>query len=102
MFCPKCNDILTKIGREAFCLRGEMYLSESLTRRLEECYVTKTVNPREFSFSFQVGGKWFCPGCGVRMFEEDGFIRCPKCNLSINEFIFQLVEVSAHTNKVDG
>jgi len=96
MFCPKCNNVLTKTNEQAFCLPGEMGLSPRLTRRLEECYLTKTERPREFAFSFQVGGKWFCPGCGVPTSEEAGVIRCPQCNLSINEFIHQLVELSPH------
>lgn len=96
MFCPKCNDVLTKINEAAFCVRGEMYLSQSLTSRLEECYVAKIRRTRESKFSFQVGGKWFCPGCGVPTFEEDGLVCCTKCGLSINEFICELIERSPH------
>lgn len=35
----------------------------------------------------------FCPNCGVQMFENDGYIRCPQCELSLNEFVFALVEL---------
>lgn len=97
MFCPKCNDVLTKTkNEETFCLRGEMYLSQHLTRRLEECYIAKTERPREFAFSFQIGGEWFCPSCGVRTVEENGVVRCSNCGLSLNEFIHELVERSPH------
>jgi len=87
---------MTKTNGEAFCEAGEMYLSQRLTHRLEECYVAKIERPREFQFSFQVGGDWFCPGCGVRTPEESGVVRCPECGLSINEFIHELVERSPH------
>ena len=73
-----------------------MYLSQNLSHHLEECYVTKTKLPCDFKFSFQVGGDWFCPGCGVQMSEEEGVVRCAKCGLSINEFIYELVERSPH------
>lgn len=101
MFCPKCNNVLTKPNKEAICASGEMYLSEHLTNRLEECYIVKVSIPCELKFSFQVGGKWFCPGCGVQETEFDGFVRCPVCDLSLNEFIYELIERSPHNNLND-
>jgi len=96
MFCPKCNNLLTKTNKEIICFSGEMHLSQNLTNRLEACYITKTSFPNELKFSFQVGGQWFCPGCGVREIEDDGIVRCPQCELSLNEFIYELIERSPH------
>lgn len=96
MFCPKCNDELIKVKEELTCLRGQMGLSNHLEQGLTECFVLKNRKPKEFKFSFLVGGKWFCPGCGVLTIEEDGFVRCPQCDFSLNEFIHELVELHPH------
>src|SRR5687767_1339179 len=96
MFCPKCNEELVNVKGEFTCLKGQMGLSKNLERGLMECFVYTTRKPKEFSFSFLVGGKWFCPGCGVLTKEKDGFVQCPQCNLSLNEFIHTLVELHSH------
>ena len=97
MFCPKCSEELVRVGSELTCRRGQMGLSQHLERRLTECFVLKRDKPRESKFSFVVGGKWFCPGCGIAMVEHDGDVRCSQCELSLNEFIYQLIEVHPHT-----
>ena len=96
MFCPKCGDELVQTERELTCLKGRMGLSQHLTKRFVDCYILRLDKPREFKFSSLIGGKWFCPGCGVTAVEENGFIKCPKCGLSLNEFIRQLVELHVH------
>lgn len=96
MFCPKCNDELIRVNKELTCLKGNMGLSQNLECELTECFILKNRKPKEVKLSFLVGGEWFCPGCGISMEEKDGFIRCPKCSLSLNEFIYVLVEVHPH------
>ena len=96
MFCPKCSDELVKVGSEVTCVRGQMGLSQHLERRFTECFILGADRPRESRFSFIVGGKWFCPGCGVPAVEADGVVRCPLCELSLNEFIHALVERHPH------
>jgi uncharacterized Zn finger protein (UPF0148 family) len=96
MFCPKCNNPLTETNKEVVCSSGEMYLSQHLSDRFKACFITQTSSPSEIKFSFQVGGQWFCPDCGVREIENDGVVRCPKCGISLNEFIYELVERSPH------
>ena len=76
-----------------------MGLSQHLERRLTECFILRVDTPREFKFSFNVGGSWFCPGCGVPTVEEGGFVRCPQCELSLNEFIHALVELHPHVRR---
>lgn len=78
------------------CERGEMSLSKALQQALLDCYSKETRRPEERRFGFRVGGQWFCPGCGVATTEEDGFVRCPRCTRSLNEFIPQLVELHPH------
>lgn len=96
MFCPKCGDKLVRTGRELTCVKGKMGLSQNLEKRLTDCFILKIDKPKEFKFSFVVGGNWFCPDCGVKEIEKEGFICCPHCGLSLNEFIFQLVEIHPH------
>jgi hypothetical protein len=100
MFCPKCNELLTMINENAFCSQGNMYLSQHLSERLEVCFIKRTELPRELKFSHQVGGEWFCPGCGVEAIEENGSVDCPDCRLSLNEFIHELIERSPHNESV--
>ena len=96
MFCPKCNEELVRVNKELTCIKGKMGLSQHLERRLTECFILKISKPSELKFSVLIGGKWFCPHCGLQMIENDGFIRCSECELSLNEFIFALVELHPH------
>jgi phage FluMu protein Com len=101
MFCPKCGNELVRVGESLTCIEGKMVLDHFLEKRLTECYVSRVDTPRERRFSFQVGGTWFCPGCGVAAVESDGFVRCPECKLLLNEFIPRLVEIHPHKRKSD-
>lgn len=96
MFCPKCNEKLIHTDLGSHCIKGDMYLSQVLTERLKQCFILKNEKPKDLHFSFEVGGSWFCPKDGVEMIENNGYIKCSKCNLTLNEFIYQLVEVHPH------
>jgi hypothetical protein len=63
---------------------------------LTECFVERTREPREFQFRSAIGGRWFCPGCGVRMQEVEGRIACPVCDRCLNEFVIGLIERHPH------
>ena len=78
-----------------------MSLSRHLEGRLTECFITKVSKPRDLRFSFVVGGQWYCPGCGVPTIEENGFVRCTQCGLTLNEFMHSLVEHHPHKEKGD-
>ena len=97
MFCPKCGDELINHPRGMFCKRGNMQLSKHLSSRLMNCFVLKTEEPSDHQFKIKLGVNFFCPGCGVRTVEEDGYIRCPECHLSMNEFVFRLIEMHPHS-----
>jgi predicted RNA-binding Zn-ribbon protein involved in translation (DUF1610 family) len=96
MFCPKCGNELVRVGEYLTCVEGKMGLSRRLEQRFTECFVTKASTPTDWKFSFVVGGQWYCPGCGVATIESDGYVRCPQCRLSLNEFMVELVERSLH------
>ena len=67
MHCPKCGDSLTRRrDGELACKRVDMGLSRHLERGLQECFVDHVRVPRDEALPFQVGGRWWCPGCGVR------------------------------------
>ncbi|MCC2669840.1 MAG: hypothetical protein K0Q72_2311 [Armatimonadetes bacterium] len=96
LFCPRCGVPFTDVNGVLTCVPGDMPLSTNLSRDLIECYVAETRKPRETVFSFQVGGTWFCPGCGVPVQEQNSLLICPHCTRSINDFIHRLMELHPH------
>jgi hypothetical protein len=98
MYCPKCGEALKANPDGLYCQSGDMYLSQYMEQRLINCFVFKTEVPSSIRFRVKVGGKWFCPECGIRLNEVDGYIRCSKCHRSINEFVHQLIELHPHRN----
>ena len=73
--------------------RGGMPLAWELEDRLNDCYLKKLRNPIQPSWVHPVGGKWYCPGCGLETKEEKpGDVRCPVCSRSISEFIPSQIE----------
>jgi rubrerythrin len=85
------------------CERGEMALSKNMAERLYSCFVSKAEEPEEFRFTkagYHFGGRWFCPGCGVLMHEEEpGAVRCPQCRRNIGKYLYQLVELHPHAGQ---
>ena len=96
MFCPKCGYELSTTPNGLFCQNGKMEITKDLEKRLYECYVHKSREPHTKKFDISVGGQWFCPQCGGPIIEEEGILQCPNCKLSINEFIFSLIEHHVH------
>jgi hypothetical protein len=100
MYCPRCGRELVDTGRELTCLRGNMGLSQRMAARLTECFVLKTREPREVRASFEWGGTWHCPACGVRAQEEEpGVVRCPGCRRNLGEFLYELIEFHPHSKE---
>jgi hypothetical protein len=93
---------MTTAGETLQCANGEMQLSQRLFRGLMECYVENTRCPKDLTFIYNgkpqaIGGKWFCPACGVEIKEEKaGVLKCPKCSKSLVGFIYDLIERHPH------
>jgi uncharacterized Zn finger protein (UPF0148 family) len=97
MFCPKCGTLFERKGDELYCPKGDMHLSKNLEKGFMEVFIERTRTQVLKSFSFKVGGTWFCPSCGNQMLESEGIIHCANCDLNLNEFIVQLVELHSHS-----
>lgn len=105
IYCPKCGDVLRESKNGSLeCPDGQLTFAEELAERLKECYFYLARNPREASFSgHPIGGKWFCPGCGVPAAElTPGDLRCPVCHRSLGEFIHSLIERHPHFDGAGG
>lgn len=103
LHCPRCGQIMTRSAAgELVCVRGQMHLARELENRFRDCYVTKISAPRDGINTYngklsRVGGKWFCPGCGIPAQELiDGDLRCPQCAQSLVEFVYALIERHPH------
>jgi ribosomal protein S27AE len=96
MFCPKCGEPLEEVNGELTCRKGNMGLSAYVAEGLRACFIEKTRNPSDKQLTYKVGGRWFCPGCGVQMVEHAGLIQCPKCSRCLSEFLYPLVERHPH------
>src|ERR1022692_516017 len=96
LFCPRCGDALQCVNGEWVCNGVDMILSKQLSNSLFETYVRRTHQTTPRAFSFKVGGRWHCPGCARRLLEREGFLNCDLCGLSLNEFVYSLVELHPH------
>lgn len=98
MYGPKCGEVLKEQQGVFVCERGQMELSRHMAERLHSCFVAKTEEPEESRFTGHFGGRWFCPGCGVLMREDQpGAVECPKCGRNIARYLGQLVELHPHS-----
>jgi hypothetical protein len=103
MFCPHCGDPLvlkSAIGgrEDPYCVRGDMYLSQVVRRKLEErfCNPEGTEPVLPVSRRFRPGGHWFCPGDGEVL---DEYLECSKCGKHINDLAYMLIELHPHKDK---
>lgn len=99
VFCPKCGDKLEQGGDGLQCTRGSMPLSVFLANRLADVYERRVRDSKQKASSFRWGGVWYCPGCGARLEERDGLVKCEHCNQALNEFLYQLIERHPHRNE---
>jgi hypothetical protein len=86
------------VNGEWTCLRGGMGLSEIVSRGMMDVYVKKSRSSVERPSTFTWGGVWYCPGCGIQLSEHEGLVACGQCGQSLNEFLWQLVELHPHTD----
>jgi len=97
MYCPKCGDELQNVRGALTCLRGDMPLSPSLSAAFTEIFVHKSRTAPCHRNAHLISGAWYCPGCGIPLVEELGSTVCPRCNQSLDEFLFPLIELHPHT-----
>ncbi len=96
MYCPRCGQELERVNGVWTCTRGNMPLSPHLSAELTDVYLRKIRNAEFRPTTFKWGGVWYCPGCGVPLQERDGLMMCPQCGQSLNEFLFDLLELHPH------
>lgn len=101
MFCPYCGAQMEERGGELVCPVGNMTLAPRTAERLFAAFVERTATPPPEPLRFRMGGRWYCPGCGVRMITEDHDVRCPRCTLHLNGFLVELVELHSHGGTID-
>jgi rubrerythrin len=96
MYCPWCGSQTEHDGRELVCPVGNMPFAQWTAERLYAAFVARTATPSPEPLRFRVGGRWYCPGCGVRMITEPHDVHCPRCTLRLNPFLVELVELHGH------
>lgn len=78
-----------------------MPLAPHTAGRLFAAFVERTTMPSAEPRRYRVGGRWYCPGCGVRMITEPHDVHCPRCTLHLNEFLVELIELHSHGGTLD-
>ncbi|HEX8287596.1 MAG TPA: hypothetical protein VF556_06370 [Pyrinomonadaceae bacterium] len=87
---------MTEAKNTFYCQNGDMYLSLRMLAKLNETFVLKTRKPKDHDLLRGLHGNWFCPNHGEKMKVKNGYARCPICDLSISEFIYELTELHPH------
>jgi rubrerythrin len=73
-----------------------MYLSERLAHGFHTTFVLRERAADLCHFRVPHGGRYHCPGCGIPMTEQDGQVTCPSCDVSLDEYIYSMIEVHPH------
>ena len=101
MFCPYCGCGMVTRNGEVECPAGNMQLSPMLAKQLHESFVARTVVPSSVPLRYSVGGRYYCPGCGVPMITAEDGVQCPRCALHLNAFLHQIIELHSHGGTLD-
>ena len=101
MFCPYCGSELERVGGELACRRGGMELSPHMEERLCAAFVHGTDEPSRSPVRYRVGGRWYCPGCGVPAVTGEHSVACSRCGKHLTPFLVELVELHSHGGVVD-
>lgn len=96
MFCPRCGDEMILNKNELYCRKGNMYLSQRMFDKLTETFILKIHQPKNHHLLRGLDSQWFCPKHGEQMINKNGYTRCPICDLSISEFIYELIQFNPH------
>src|ERR1700692_142075 len=96
MFCPRCAAGLVRGDGELKCSASNIGFSRVVERALEDRY-GKHIPSANRGVTSIVPNHWYCPGCGVVL---DSEMRCPSCDLSLQDLKFQLIEMHPHKDVV--
>ena len=99
MFCPKCGEEMQQINGLWACGRGEMPINALVSKAFTDVYILKIRTAEQRPVAFQMGGPWYCPGCGVPAEMRDGSLTCNQCGQSLDEFLWHLIELHPHRTK---
>jgi hypothetical protein len=101
MFCPYCSaDLQLLQNGEARCVAKGALLSVDVTRRLVARFsASRPLKPASGDVATVQLGRWFCPGCGVRMV-PNGTSRasCSSCRESLDDLVYSLTEFNPHVS----
>lgn len=76
------------------CVDGNMWLSKKLERDLREKFEESGRPSKASPFDTTI---WYCAGCGEKLNRgNDGVARCPRCNHTMGEFSYSLIEFHPH------
>src|ERR1051326_6334078 len=96
MYCPRCGgkfEIKEGVGRcETFAVEH----SRNITSALRAAYEIQEESRPITEFRSGIGGKWFCPGCGIPIIEEDGRLICSQCSKELTGYVYELIEFNPH------
>lgn len=114
LYCPKCGGILDWTADGTLrCHNGPMAFAKELSERLKACYIDETRRPDGRPANYKVGeddlcdpepstSRWFCPACGCQVQSTARQLICPRCQRSLNEFLYSLVERHPHPDGKGG
>ena len=95
MYCPHCGREMALLEGVFTCDEGGMTLSRRLQEVLTQRFPAHRLRPAEATVGRKLT-RWFCPGCGVPLGQE---MRCPKCEQSIEDLLYTLVELHPHAHE---
>jgi uncharacterized Zn finger protein (UPF0148 family) len=97
IYCPRCGHLLAEENGQLVCRPGDMPLSEHMREQLT-AYVVAPPRARvgRSSWSVRIGGRWFCPACGVETAEREGRVECRHCGGAIQDLLRALIELHPH------
>lgn len=101
LFCPWCGAAMEVRDGEMTCVAGNAPLSPRMAERLTAAFVERTMTPSAQPLPYVTDGRWYCPGCAVRMVTEPHDIRCPRCAVHLNAFLIELTELHSHGGIID-
>jgi uncharacterized Zn finger protein (UPF0148 family) len=93
IFCPVCGAGMSEKDGILACFNS-LELNRADSGKLIELV---KMEPSDEVFAYPVGGRWYCPACGLACKEnEPGLVQCPDCKRSLASIIKMTVERFKH------